>query len=58
MLVNIKGTNWGELQTANKSLLKLRLKTAESVLLFIFRENPKNRQFWQALADYYQCAAR
>ncbi|MDM8564863.1 hypothetical protein QUF74_04345 [Candidatus Halobeggiatoa sp. HSG11] len=56
-IISISTTDWDKLQNANKSLLKLRLRTAENVLLFIFQENPKNRQFWQALADYYQCVA-
>ncbi|MBE9562187.1 MAG: hypothetical protein IMF12_04915, partial [Proteobacteria bacterium] len=55
--VTILGTSWGELQTANKSLLRLRLKTAENIQFFIMQKKPKNRQFWRALVDYYVCSA-
>ncbi len=56
--VTVLSTSWSELQTANKSLLRLRLKTAENVIFFIMQEKPKNKRFWRALVDYYECSAR
>lgn len=55
---SITTTSWDELATANKNLLRLRIKIAGEVMVFMEMKNPKNRQFWQALVDYYICIAQ